>query len=532
VEESSYDPVINTMKREIGNFNPRVKEHLEKVLEASKGKYTKMNEFLDDTIRNLLKLETSMSYTRGIVNPIVKAIVVAKLGYRPAAAAFNLADGMAKVWMEFREHYIKEGWKFLNTPEGRALVESQGWSFGTRFEEVGGHLKARELASFREGIKPLGLFTMPELPIRELNYATAYLYYRDQKIAELAKQGKDVNMKDVLEEAASFAKDSAMVSVWKLQGSNTTAERSEILRSPTGRLFGVFMPYFVRNLEFLMSHKNSPGFWARYIGYQLTMSGPRGFVAMMKSIPLLEVGMAIFGADYWWDRLELWMVNNLPMSGEAASLAGADIVAPATAQFPSSSSTIDTAYKVWKYGLSQIGKPDFRYQTKEGIKQTVIFAKNWWDIIDANIDENGFVLDADGNQKYSITSWWDSTMLANSVTPESKTVQQFTHRIVARQEEIMNEQARSIVSKFRSQLQGAFSKAQDPDIAIEDAVETAEDAILKYHVDPERLAKAIEQLRMSKGMRDIANARLINKGQALQMNIDMEEEYPGTLIPE
>jgi hypothetical protein len=96
----------------------------------------------------------------------------------------------------------------------------------------------------------------------------------------------------------------------------------------------------------------------------------------------------------------------------------------------------------------------------------------------------------------------------------------------------MNEQARKIVSKFRNQLQGAFSKAQDPDVAIEDAVETAQNAILEYHVSPERLSKAIEQLRMSKGMRDIANARLINKGQALQMNIDMEEEYPGTLIPE
>lgn len=520
----AFDPVLDSMKEIDPTEVPKtVRAHLDNMLDAAKGKYWEGDKILDG-ILSALHLETNRAYSRFITRPMIQFVVNAKLGYRVLAGALNGIDGVARIGLEFREHYIKEGYKFLRTKEGKALVERNGWRLGSRIEDIGGHLKIKQSL-----LAPLGIFTLPELPVRELNYATAYLYYRDQRIAELAGQGKAIDTKAVMEEAEEFAKREAMVSVWKLQGSNTLAEKPEILRSPTGRLFGVFMPFFVRNAEFLWANKNSFGFWARYIGYVTMMSGPRGFLTMLKSLPLIELVMMARGDDKWLDKLEAWMMKNMPMSGGVASLGGMDIVGPATAQWPSSSSTLDTMLKIYKYGLSQIGNPDFRYQTKEGIKQTIIFAKNWWDIIDANVDKEGFVLDAEGNQKYSITSKWDMSMLAMGITPENKSIQQLTHRIVYRQKQIEKEQARHIVSEFRNSVQGMFHKGVDISIASQKAAEVAFEAAIKYHVSPETLIDVAENARIERSIKDLFGSSVLNRLEVYELEKQANPDFPAPM---
>lgn len=531
-----YDPVITDLRNSIEGFPPKVRDHLQSVLDRSKGKYDSVDRFLDDALKDL-GLETSQAYTRFIVNPGVKSLVFAKLAWRPVAAVFNAADGYAKIWIKYKEHYIKEGIKFLNTPEGEALVAKNAWRLGMKFEAEGGHVKTKQkflghkLTGAKAALAPMGLFSMPELPVRKLNYATAYLFYRDLRIQEMVAKGREAYTDIISAEADDFAKRAAMVDVWELQGSNTMAERPQILRSPTGRLFGTFMPFFVRNTEFILANSRSFGFWARYIPYQLMMAGPRGFVQFVKSIPLIEVALAICGVSYFWEKLEKWMIENLPLSGGLPSAVGADTVAPATAQLPSSSTLIDTSIKIWKYGLSQVGNPNARYETKEGLKNTVIFARNWLDVVDSMIDKDGYVMGADGRPKYSITSNWDRTMMAMGITPESKTLANLTHRSILLDKQRQEKRAKEIVEKFTNQLQDFHRRGADTNTVLPKVIETAKQAILEYHVRPEAIQNAIADHRMSRSMRDITQSSLIDRLDVYEAVQGVEKRFPGTLFP-
>jgi hypothetical protein len=531
-----YDPVITDLRNSIEGFPPKVRDHLQSVLDRSKGKYDSVDRFLDDALKDL-GLETSQAYTRFIVNPGVKSLVFAKLAWRPTAAVFNAADGYAKIWIKYKEHYIKEGIKFLNTPEGEALVAKNAWRLGMKFEAEGGHVKTKQkflghkLTGAKAALAPMGLFSMPELPVRKLNYATAYLFYRDLRIQEMVAKGREADTDIISAEADDFAKRAAMVDVWELQGSNTMAERPQILRSPTGRLFGTFMPFFVRNTEFILANSRSFGFWARYIPYQLMMAGPRGFVQFVKSIPLIEVALAICGVSYFWEKLEKWMIENLPLSGGLPSAVGADTVAPATAQLPSSSTLIDTSIKIWKYGLSQVGNPNARYETKEGLKNTVIFARNWLDVVDSMIDKDGYVMGADGRPKYSITSNWDRTMMAMGITPESKTLANLTHRSILLDKQRQEKRAKEIVEKFTNQLQDFHRRGADTNTVLPKVIETAKQAILEYHVRPEAIQNAIADHRMSRSMRDITQSSLIDRLDVYEAVQGVEKRFPGTLFP-
>ena len=527
----AFDPVIDSLRDLRPEDAPtNVREMLENLKDSAKGKYYFGDKAMDDFLRNVFHIETHRAYSRFVVKPVIQAVVTLKLGYRALAGALNGIDGVARIGLEFREHYLKEGYKFLATPEGKALVEKNGWRLGSRIEDVEGHLKIRKSL-----LAPLGVFVLPELPLRELNFAVAYLYYRDQRMGELLQQGKSVDSKAVLEEAEEFATRQAMVSIWKLQGSNTLAEKPEILRSPTGRLFGVFMPFFVRNVEFLWANKGSFGFWGRYAGYTMTMSGPRGFLTMLKSFPLISLVMMSKGVDNWLDRLEAWMIANMKIgdygfSGGAASAAGYDIVGPATAQWPSSSTTLSTINTLWRYALSTIGNADYKYQLKEGIKQTAIFARNWWDVIDANVDSRGFVLDAEGNHKYSITSKWDQAGMVLGITPESKTMANITHRIVLKQKQIQNTQAREIISEFRNTVQGMFVKDNSGEAAkkaMENAVEIAMNAAISHQIPSSVFISVMEGIALTREMKDLLTSSARNRLDVYELEKQANPNFPG-----
>lgn len=532
----SYDPVISEIKRTEGTWESNVKKHVNKTLERSKGTYSEIDKFFDEMLRGL-NIETSRSFTRGVVNPIIKLVVNAKLGYRPMAAFLNAVDGYSRVSMQFRQRYVVKGMQWARTPEGKAIIEKNGWALGQRFEDIGGHLKSsqkifgHELTGATKLLLPTGIFNAPELPIRSHNFATAFVFYKEQRMAELRAANKLISEKMIEEEAIDFAERSARISVWRLQGSNTMAERSRILGSIPGRMFGVFMPFFVRNVEFIAANAHSMGFWAKWVPYTLMMSGSRGFVAMAKSIPFVELIFALCGKAYFWDKLDKWLIENVKGSGGIASLMGIDIVGPATAQFPSNSSTLGTMMDIYKGILHPLftGDPNKRYATEEGVKKVFLCVKNFGDVWDSYIDKDGWVLEG-SYRKYNMHSNWDRFITASGAIPLGKKHMMLTNSLLRREEQKQQEQIAGITRQFRNTLHELNRRRVDPEEVMDSALDIAENAALEYHVKPEQLYASLRGMHLSPGMRLIMNSRIENRVKVLEEQMKLEERYPGTVF--
>jgi hypothetical protein len=530
----AYDPVTTDLQN--ANLPPNVRQHLETMLKDSKGSYGKVDSYIDDLLSKI-GIDTHMTYTRFIANPAVGLLVKMKLMYRPATGVFNGIDAFSKILMEHKAHYFKAGASFLRTPQGRQLVESQGWSLGNRLDDTGHSLKTKQtfLGTDFSGIKsvvtPMGFHQLAELPARELNYAVAYTYALERETARLIASGQNVNNQAVKQLAIDFANRSARGNVWKLQGSNTRAERSEFMRGPTARIFTTFWPFFVRNVEFMASHSRDLGFWSMNIPFQLMMGGPRSIMALIRSVPFLELGMAAVGMYAFWDKLDLWMIKNIPGSGGIASFFGKDVVGPVTAQFPGTPAAIDTGFKLYKYVLSQLGQHNAQYSYKEGLKQTVVVAKNWLEIIDSHVDMYGRVRDEHGDPKYSITSDWDRAGMALGFNPESRTAQNINHRINMLNNQRESNQAKNIVDEFKNTIKDMDRRGADQGIVVKKAAEVAYHSALEHHVKSETLLAAVKNMEMSRELRDLFNTNVSHKLETFQRQQELEKKVPNVLFP-
>ena len=255
---------------------------------------------------------------------------------------------------------------------------------------------------------------------------------------------------------------------------------------------------------------------------------------MLKSMPLIETAMFLLGTPYWLERVEHWLMTNKytkDVSGGVASTVGADVVGPATAQFPQSSSTVDTIVKLTKAGMEAWGNPNARWIGKQAVKDTFIFAQNWWDIIDSNIDKNGFVLRADGTPKYSITSDWDRSMLAMGLSPENKKLQMLTHNIVQKQKQQQEKNVQNATRAFVNVVQGLYGKGADPEAIATKALEVARQGSMEFHIKPEQYKEACKNMRMSPAVRDIVNNKILIKMDAYNLYKANEEKTPGSLFP-
>jgi hypothetical protein len=133
------------------------------------------------------------------------------------------------------------------------------------------------------------------------------------------------------------AKEFAIRANWAEQFTYNMANLPKIMRGPTGKLITQFKPYLVKEIEFMSNLSGKE--WLRYAGMQLALGGPRGYMMILKSLPIL----AAFG--FWQEAMDIveeWMNKNAPIAsrgvGALPSLIspelGVDISAAATFQFP------------------------------------------------------------------------------------------------------------------------------------------------------------------------------------------------------
>ena len=379
-KKMALDPVIDAIRNDLPKMNKFEKDYILKYIEDVKGRYGEVDKIVDDIFR------TYRGYSR-LISRVRTAEANLKLGYRPIAAGVNLASGQMHAWVKRGLPIYTEGVKFLNTPEGRKFVEDIEPFLGTNIVDTGVDIQSKTPLW-----KPLGLFQKPEPLNREVSAAAAYV------------QGLKEGMSP---EAAQIF---AIRANWAEQFTYNIANLPQIMRGPTGKLITQFKPYLVKEIEFMSSLSGKE--WARYLGMQLALGGPRAYMIVLKSLPILSA----FG--FWEEAMDIgeeWMNKNMPLASRGvAGLPGLvdpkyafDMSAAASFQFPAG--PMDFAGPALS-DLANIKKnvldPLFTYGPyAEDLKKTGDIApiiRHWTRLMKFTFTDDNWLKDTKGNKLYEV----------------------------------------------------------------------------------------------------------------------------------
>jgi hypothetical protein len=393
----ALDPVIELIRKDLPKMDKYEKAFILDFVEDVKGKYGLADKILDDVMvafahtglarRLKLNIKAQRTYSRLIGNTRTLEAKL-KLGYRPVAAAVNFASGQGHTWVKRGTQLYIDGIKFLNTPEGKAFAASIDEYLGTSY--VGTDIDIKAKTKWHDA---LGLFQMPEPYNRLVSAAAAY------------QQGiKEGMSKEAAEEFAIRAN-------WAEQFTYNIANLPKIMRGPTGKLLTQFKPYLIKEIEFIMTLTGRE--WIRYAALQFALGGPRGYLLIMKSLPVLSF------MPWWEDAMEWieeWMNKNAPLASRGvAGLPGvihpslaSDISAAATFQFPRGTMDfVGPALNDIKTISEKVLAPMFTYgpEVTDLLKGGEIIAgmKHWSRLMQYVFSEDNWVLDDKGMKLYEVT---------------------------------------------------------------------------------------------------------------------------------
>jgi len=393
------------MRKNPDFFRGNIRGIVEDQIKALKSEYT-LGDQLFDSIFRKLGLQ-GRSYSR-LVGRIRQTTAIAKLGYRPSAALINFVSGHGHTWVKVGAEMVSDARKWMQTDEGKQFLaeeEAKG-SLGQSFilQESG-----KEQTTVPK-YHPLGLFSLPEISIRKLSLTANYLYAK-----------RKLNM------AESVARQYAAEAVRFQAFSYNLGSVSRILRSPSGKLFGQFKTYLIKELEFISTLKGKQ--WLRYVGMQLALGGPRALLVTMKSFPLLGM-MGLFPA------IEDWLNRNAGrVSRGVPGLLGFDISQASTFQFPQEPTewtgpTMAEAYRlftevvvpafkgqdfIFPSSMEEVkgvlpGQPSMTAMT-DWVKGFAPIAYYWDQIIQTAVTKDGWIRDKNGNKMYRVGDTYEKKLL-------------------------------------------------------------------------------------------------------------------------
>lgn len=166
----------------------------------------------------------------------------------------------------------------------------------------------------------------------------------------------------------------------------------------------------MKELEFIRHLKGVEA--ARYIGMQLALAGPKGYVMVMRSLPII-------GLMPWWDDIESWFNTEHPVASRGLGGAlGVDVSAPATFQFPSEmrdwlgpalSDLVNFKKTVLEPMLAGVVQHESKLVPIRGAAEvqgwlgsTIPIFRHYSQLIDQAIDKDGWVKDERGRRMYQI----------------------------------------------------------------------------------------------------------------------------------
>lgn len=396
-KKMALDPMIEKVRKDLPKMNKYERAYILDYVEDVKGRYGAADRILDDIMIGFAntgfarRLGLKVSANRTYSNIVAKTRTLEaklKLGYRPVAAGINFASGQMHTWVKRGAPMYLDGIKFLRTEEGKKFAESIEPFLGTSIAvEAGKDIRPKEKLWHA-----LGLFQMPEPYNRLVSASAAYIQAKKEGMSELA------------------ATEFAIRANWAEQFTYNIANLPKIMRGPTGKLLTQFKPYLVKEIEFISTLTGKE--WVRYAGMQLALGGPRGYMLILKSLPVL----AMMG---WWNDAMDWveeMMNKyaplasrgvMGLPGVIDQSLASDVSAAATFQFPRG---------LWDFAgpaLNDLGKiyqnvitpllsfgPDVNDLEKMG--DIVPILKHWSRIMSYAFSEDDWVKDDKGNRLYEV----------------------------------------------------------------------------------------------------------------------------------
>ncbi|MCB0257281.1 MAG: hypothetical protein KDI55_26470, partial [Anaerolineae bacterium] len=453
----------------------------------------------------------------------------AKLGYRIVAGLVNRYSGHGMTWTKTgTEIYLKAS----RALKDGVYVDAHGTSYNIpdiieqleKENKLGMDLIIGEggQISKKEPLwKPLSFFQRQERPIREHGFVANYILQRE-------KYGLD-------HEGAMFH---ALQGLRFQQATYNLAALPEIMRSPGGRLVFQFKSYFANHIQFLTTLRNWE--WARYLAVQFTLSGPRGFVLFLKSIPVL-------GAMGMLDDWEKWLTDDDNLSdGMARGIGGAlgaDVSAPATFQFPQTMDdwlgpAISDALKLgtdvlypmivaaerWAVGDKKDAPNYVLPNMIEWFGGVAPILKYWSEALNSTalawdaVEEEGSIYekaarslnmpgvwlrDSRGNKAWQIGSVWDRILLASGALPIDKADNSLLTRLWEENMQVRRENRRRVVAEILDKLRSGDRITKD------DAFD-----LKLYGVNPQSIPNTYKWQEMSPEARSTLRQGLLDKAEA------------------
>ena len=486
----ALEPVISVIRRDMKNMTPEDRAYVLDLVEDVKGRYTWADKQVDKIFG------TYRGYSR-LVGHLRTVEAWNKLGYRPVAAAINLASGQMHTWIKTGTKYYLKGINFLRTEEGKAFIEKNKDFMGTTLAVEAGGAKARTPMWH-----PLGLFQAAEPVNREVSMAANYIY-----------------AKEVLGYEDHIANEYAIRANWVQQFTYNIANLPKFMRGPTGRLVTQFKPYLLKEIEFMSTLSGTE--WIRYAGMQLALGGPRGLLMILRSLPIL----ATFG--FWeeaMDIIEEWMNKDLPVASRGVAALpslikpewGADVSAAATFQFPNdwldlAGPTFSDLYNIGKnvivpmttYGLSE--------QDAKRLLDVNPAWKYWNRLIDSiSSPDDNWLRDRQGNKLYEITDSF--AYLAQNVLG----VENIDINRIRAEEAILNRRERRLTGAKTRVLDQALTHILNDEPLPDDLI----DQMMKHGVDADSIIRRVTKSELPPALRNALSAEIRLRPEILRMYPD------------
>ncbi|MFZ2937651.1 MAG: hypothetical protein WA066_02980 [Candidatus Omnitrophota bacterium] len=377
------DPFIKEAKTHLGDLYPAEKPAMEDFIKDVKGRMHPLDKFTDDLISYLpiISEHTKPFLASNIIRRLKQGVAISKLGYRPIAGFVNFASGQMHNWTKLGTELYAETIKYTQTEAGKKLIAENEWLLGldsTLSESAFGRTKSL--------LSPLGIFRMPEPFNRKVAFVGEYLRSRNSGMSHI--ETIDSGVKAV--SAWQFFYDVASLPKWA--------------RTPEGSLILQFKPFLFKELEFISSLKG--GEIPRYMFGFLTLGGPKAAMAIIKSLPIL-------GSLGLLDDAEEYIIRKYPrLSRGIGGFAGVDISPSVAYQFPNKVEQWGGIFFNDMYNLyDKILKPELEgidIYKKDIANYTIRLAPiiySWDKLIDAEIDNEGWVKNNQGKRLYKLQGW-------------------------------------------------------------------------------------------------------------------------------
>lgn len=505
---TTIDPVAKAVKRYINQageraFPENVKKLIYDQIIDAKGRVWLGDRMADSILQWFAQSKVAKKVGVNIepsAKPFTRAVGGArsgqaklKLGYRPIAAAINGVYAFYKPLVKADGPMMKaaqEARKFMNSPEGKTLLEEETYH-GSLGISVATDTSGKPIPK-ESLLSPLGLWMAVEAPARRFNFSVSYLDALKRGMPEAA--------------AKEFAR--RMVRLTNLTYVMSATPR--IMRSPSARLVTQFKRFLSGEAEFM--HTLSPREWARYALFQSLVVGPRGAIFFIKSIPVLAaIGIL--------DEVEE-QINKLgaTASGIPGQLFGVDLGPSATLQLPTRPEDaygviISDAIKFYKEVYSPALNPELSAEGKlknaaERLPEFAIAAKNWMDLVESNVNEDGWVLDSEGNRQYRLDSDYEKFLVGvlGATTLEKSRIQT-AQSLAIREDKRKDEALRILSRRLRKEfaLMGTIS-----DSLIDDMIKVGVS-------DASAIENILESSKLPPEVRIALRARLKDRGKVFEL---------------